>query len=161
VDVLWCPWRFDYISGGGTGVKNGCVFCDLLNNSVGDEEKFILTRAEFNFVILNIFPYGTGHLLIVPYAHVADIAKADKKTTDEMMDLAKRSQTALTEVYEPQGFNLGINMGKAAGAGVEGHLHLHILPRWIGDVNFMTAVGKTRTVPEALPTTYEKLRGKI
>ena len=161
MDVLWCPWRYEYITGGETGVTKGCVFCDILNSSASDEERYILKRAEFNFVVLNIFPYGTGHLLIVPFAHVADLDKADKQTTDEMMDLAKRSQTALSEVYGPQGFNLGINLGKAAGAGVEGHLHLHILPRWVGDVNFMTSVGQTRTVPESLTATYEKLKGKI
>jgi ATP adenylyltransferase len=132
-----------------------------LNGPASDEEKFILTRAGFNFVILNVFPYGTGHLMVVPYAHIDQLDKADKQTTDEMMDLTKRCQAALEEVYEPQGFNMGLNLGKAAGAGVAGHFHMHILPRWIGDVNFMTSIGETRTMPESLQTTYQKLKGKI
>jgi ATP adenylyltransferase len=161
VDVLWSPWRYDYITGSGKTRQTACVFCDILNDSASDEDRFILSRAEFNFVILNIYPYGTGHLLIVPYAHIADIDKADKKTTDEMMDLTKKAQTVLAEVYRPHGFNLGMNLGKSAGAGVADHYHMHVLPRWTGDVNFMTAIGQTRTVPETLTTTYEKLKGKI
>lgn len=161
MDVLWSPWRYDYITGSGAAKKNGCVFCDILNDPAGDEEKYILKRAGFNFVILNIYPYGTGHLLIVPYAHIADIDKAEKQATDEMMDLMKRAQTALGECYAPDGFNLGMNLGKSAGAGVEGHYHMHVLPRWSGDVNFMTAIGQTRTVPETLRDTYEKIVNRI
>lgn len=161
MDVLWSPWRYDYITGSSGAKTSGCVFCDILDNSASDEEKFILKRAEFNFVILNIYPYATGHLLIVPYKHIADLDQADKATTDEMMDLMKRSQTALSEVYSPEGFNLGMNLGKSAGAGVAGHFHMHVLPRWSGDVNFMTAIAETRTMPESLGTTYDKLRGKI
>jgi len=161
VDVLWSPWRYDYITGSGGAKTSGCVFCDILNNSATDEEKYILKRAEFNFVILNIYPYGTGHLLIVPFAHIADLDQADKQTTDEMMDLMKGAQTALTEVYSSDGFNLGMNLGTSAGAGVADHFHMHVLPRWSGDVNFMTAIGQTRTMPESLPTTYKKLKDKI
>jgi len=163
VDVLWSPWRYDYITAASDtqGAGSGCVFCDILNSSASDEEKFILERAEFNFVILNIFPYGTGHLMIVPFAHIADLNNADKQTTNEMMELAKRCQTALTEVYSPQGFNMGLNLGKAAGAGVAGHFHMHVLPRWIGDVNFMTSIAETKTMPESLETTYNKLKGRL
>jgi ATP adenylyltransferase len=161
VDVLWSPWRYDYITGSGSKKPSSCVFCDILNSSASDEEKYILKRAGFNFVILNIYPYGTGHLLIVPYAHIATIDEAPKQTTDEMMDLTKQAQKALSDVYLPQGFNLGMNLGKSAGAGVEGHFHMHVLPRWTGDVNFMSAIGETRTIPESLQTTYEKLKGKI
>ena len=161
MDVLWSPWRYDYITGSGGAKTSGCVFCDILKDSATDEEKYILKRAEFNFVILNIYPYATGHLLIVPYQHIADLDQAAKATTDEMMDLMKVSQTALTESYSPEGFNLGMNLGKSAGAGVAGHFHMHVLPRWPGDVNFMTAIGQTRTIPESLRTTYDKLRGKI
>lgn len=163
MDVLWSPWRYDYITGESGPNREGtaCIFCDILNAPASDEEKFILKRAGFNFVILNIFPYGTGHLMIVPYEHIADLDKADKETTDEMMDLVKRAQSALTEVYAPQGFNMGLNLGRAAGAGVAGHFHMHVLPRWIGDVNFMTAIGETRTMPESLRMTYDKLKGKI
>lgn len=164
MDVLWNPWRYDYIKGGDSKTRkpeNDCVFCSILKNSARDEEKYILHRAEFNFVILNIYPYISGHLMVIPYAHLADLDKAEKNTTDELMDLTKRCQTALREVYSPNGFNLGMNFGKAAGAGVAEHFHLHILPRWIGDANFMTSIGETRTIPEDLRTTYEKLKGKI
>jgi len=161
VDVLWSPWRYDYITGSGPARSSGCVFCEILNGSASDEEKFILKRAEFNFVILNIYPYATGHLLIVPYAHIAKLNEIDKPTSDELMDITKSSQRALGEVYQPEGFNLGMNLGKSAGAGVAGHLHMHVLPRWPGDVNFMTSVAQTRTIPEDLRTTYDKLRDKI
>jgi len=161
VDVLWSPWRYDYITGSGAAKTGGCAFCDLLESSASDEDKYILKRAEFNIVILNIFPYATGHLMILPYAHVADLAHSDKNTTDELMDLTVRTQAALTEIYRPDGFNIGMNIGKAAGAGVSGHYHMHILPRWVGDVNFMTAIGQTRTMPESLHSTFEKLKGKI
>jgi len=161
VDLLWSPWRYDYITGSGGAKADGCVFCDILNSSASDEEKFILKRAEFNLVILNIYPYATGHLLIVPYAHIAKLNEIDKPTSDELMDITKSSQRALGEVYQPEGFNLGMNLGKSAGAGVAGHLHMHVLPRWPGDVNFMTSVAQTRTIPENLRTTYDKLRDKI
>jgi len=163
VDVLWSPWRYEYITGESGPARGGdsCVFCELLESPASDEEKFILMRAGLNFVLLNIYPYGTGHLMIVPYEHVADLDKANKQTTDEMMDLMKLCQTALAEIYAPQGFNMGINLGKAAGAGVAGHFHMHILPRWIGDVNFMTSIGETRTMPEDLETTYKKLKSKL
>ena len=161
MDVLWSPWRYDYITRSGAAEKDACVFCELLNSSASDEERFILKRAEFNFVVLNIYPYTTGHLMVIPYAHLADSAAADKESTDEMMDLTKNVQTILTEVYNPDGLNLGMNLGKAAGAGVAGHYHMHVLPRWFGDVNFMTAIGQTRTLPESLETTFQRLVGKI
>lgn len=165
MDVLWNPWRYEYIKSGepktDTADPDGCVFCSILKSPATDEEKFILHRAGFNFVILNIYPYVSGHLMVVPFAHLADLDEAEKRATDEMMDLAKKCQGVLREVYRPNGMNLGMNFGKAAGAGVAGHFHLHILPRWIGDVNFMTSVGETRTIPEDLRTTFEKLKGKF
>jgi ATP adenylyltransferase len=160
VDLLWSPWRYDYIKSGEQNLSAdsvNCVFCEILNSPATDEEKFILHRAGHNFVILNIYPYISGHLMIVPFAHIADLDQASKEITDELMDLTKRCQTALRETYQPNGFNLGMNFGKAAGAGVAEHFHLHILPRWIGDANFMTAIGETRTIPEDLRTTYNKL----
>jgi ATP adenylyltransferase len=160
VDVLWSPWRYDYIKSGDEK-KSDCVFCSILENPAPDEEKFILHRAGLNFVILNIYPYISGHLMIVPYSHIADLDQLPKETSDETMDLAKRCHAALREAYQPNGFNLGINLGKAAGAGVAEHIHLHILPRWIGDANFMTSIGQTRTIPEDLRTTYEKLKDKF
>lgn len=164
MDVLWSPWRYDYIANSGETASQksgGCVFCDILNSSGSDEEKFILKRAEFNFVILNIYPYVSGHMMIVPYEHVADLDAASKNITDEMMDITKQCQSVLRDAYRPEGINLGMNIGRAAGAGVVGHFHMHILPRWYGDANFMTSVGQTRTIPESLRDTYEKLREKI
>ncbi len=164
MDRLWSPWRYDYIKGGENerpAASTGCVVCDILASPATDEEKFILHRAGHNFIILNIYPYISGHLMVVPFRHLADLDRADKEATDEMMDLAKRCQTALRDVYRPQGVNLGMNLGKAAGAGVAEHFHLHVLPRWVGDVNFMTSVAETRTIPEDLRTTYEKLKGQF
>ncbi len=164
MDRLWSPWRYDYIKSGGdstSGKSKDCVFCEILNSPATDEEKFILHRAGHNFVILNIYPYISGHLMIVPFAHIADLDKASKAATDELMDLTKHCQTALRQVYQPDGFNAGMNFGKAAGAGVAEHFHLHLLPRWIGDANFMTTIGETRTIPESLQTTYEKLKNKF
>jgi ATP adenylyltransferase len=164
VDVLWSPWRYDYIKNGEqkpAADSSGCVFCDILKSSASDKEKYILYRAEHNFVILNIYPYISGHLMIVPFSHIADLDRAEKAITDELMDLTKLCQKALREAYQPNGFNLGMNLGKAGGAGVAEHFHMHILPRWVGDANFMTAVGETRTIPESLQTSYEKLKDKF
>jgi len=161
MDILWSPWRYEYLAGDAKEKKAGCVFCNILINSASDEENFILRRAEFNFVILNVYPYTSGHLLIVPYEHFSTLDQAGKQTTDEMMDLAKSAQSAIYDAYNPDGLNLGMNLGKAAGAGVADHFHMHLMPRWVGDVNFMTAVGETRTIPETLPQTYKKLAGRI
>lgn len=164
MDVLWSPWRYSYIKSGESvhaDLKDTCVFCSILSNPASDEEKFILHRSGFNFVILNIYPYTGGHLMVVPYAHKSELYDLTKEESDELMDLAKRCQSAIKEVYQPHGMNLGMNLGKAGGAGVAGHLHLHLLPRWIGDVNFMTSIGETRTIPEELSETYYKLKGKI
>jgi len=130
-------------------------------NPEQDETNFVLHRAEHCFVVLNLYPYITGHLMIVPYLHTNEFDLAAKEITDEMMDMTKRSQTALREVYSPSGFNMGMNLGSAAGAGIADHLHIHLLPRWSGDTNFMTTVGESRVIPEDLPTTYSKLRAKF
>jgi ATP adenylyltransferase len=126
-----------------------------------DEDNFVLHRAAHTFVVLNIYPYITGHLMVVPYLHTSEFDSLAKEITDELMDLAKRSQTALREVYSPSGFNLGMNLGAAAGAGITDHIHIHLLPRWSGDTNFMTTVAETRVLPEDLKTTYSKLRKKF
>ncbi len=123
-----------------------------------DEDNFVLHRGEHAFVVLNIYPYITGHLMVVPYLHTSEFDSLPKEITDELMDLAKRTQTALREVYSPSGFNLGMNLGAAAGAGITDHMHIHLLPRWSGDTNFMTTVAETRVLPEDLKTTYSKLR---
>jgi ATP adenylyltransferase len=164
VDRLWSPWRDDYISASSSQPqteKPACVFCSLLSDSSDDESKFILHRARYNFIVLNLYPYVSGHLLIVPFAHLGELDAAPKETTDELMDLTKRCQTALREVYQPDGFNLGMNLGRAAGAGVADHIHLHLMPRWTGDANFMTTVGETRVLSEDLKTTYQKLRSSV
>jgi len=164
MDRLWSPWRYDYIKSGSSDEQTEpppCVFCAMLESAGDDESKFILHRAAHNFIVLNIYPYISGHLMIVPYAHLAEIASAPKEVTDEMMDLTKRSQTILREVYHPHGFNLGMNLGRAAGAGVAGHFHMHIMPRWTGDANFMSTIGETRVIPEDLTTTYRKLKDKF
>jgi len=160
---LWSPWRYDYIASGGGKDSDAsqCVFCRIQQDPEHDEANFVLHRAVHNLVVLNIYPYISGHLLVVPFEHVADLDQAAKNTTDELMDLTKVAQTALREAYHPAGFNLGMNLGAAAGAGITGHIHLHIMPRWAGDTNFMTAVGGTRVIPEDLSTTYQKLRGRF
>ena len=163
MDRLYTPWRYDYIKGASgekTGHGEGCVFCSISSRG-DDSETFILHRARHNFVVLNIYPYTSGHLMVVPFEHTADFRGLQKETSDELMDLAKQAQGILAEVYRPHGFNLGINLGGAAGAGVSDHLHLHVLPRWSGDANFMSTVGETRVLPEDLRTTYEKLRARF
>ena len=155
MDYLWTPWRYRYIAD--AYKDDRCIFCDAIAAN-DDTKTHIVFRGAKNFVILNRFPYTTGHVMIVPYAHVAELSAAESETLAEMMRIAQRVQTALEGVYHPQGFNLGMNLGRAAGAGVTGHLHLHVLPRWAGDANFMSVVGETRVEPEDLSTTYEKLR---
>jgi len=123
-----------------------------------DEANLVVYRGTQNFIVLNLYPYITGHLLIVPYQHLADLDSVAKEVTDELMDLAKKAKTALREVYSPSGFNLGMNFGTAAGAGIADHIHMHLLPRWSGDTNFMTTVAEARVLPESLETTYSKLR---
>jgi len=158
MDYLWTPWRYRYIAQ--AAKVTDCIFCDLPAAN-RDEETLIVLRGMRNFVILNRYPYTAGHVMIVPYAHTADFARLDPETTVEMISLAQRVQAALGGIYRPEGYNLGMNLGRAAGAGIADHLHLHLLPRWAGDTNFMTTVGETRLEPEDLSTTYEKLRGAL
>ena len=155
MDYFWTPWRYRYITD--AAKDDRCIFCAALELR-DDAKAMILHRGQKNFVILNRFPYTTGHSMIVPYAHVPDLAGSDAETLGEMMTLAQRVAAALAATYKPEGYNLGMNLGRVAGAGVAGHLHLHILPRWAGDTNFMTTVGETRLEPEDLSLTYDKLR---
>lgn len=157
MDYLWTPWRYKYMVEVAGGEKPDCIFCDALARK-DDAEALIVLRGAKNFILLNRYPYTSGHVMIVPYAHVRGLASCDAETLREMMELAGRIETALNEVYRPDGMNLGMNLGRAAGAGVQGHLHLHVLPRWYGDTNFMTVTAETRVEPEELRTTYEKLR---
>lgn len=160
MDRLWTPWRFAYIteSDAEKSERVSCIFCHL-RDSQDDENNFVVHRTAHNLIVLNIFPYTSGHLMIVPHAHVADLDALSERAASEMIALAKRSQTILRDVYRPDGFNLGMNLGSAAGAGVADHIHLHILPRWTGDANFMTTIAETRVLPEELTKTYDRLRG--
>jgi ATP adenylyltransferase len=140
---------------------DSCIFCTAAKKPADDEKNFILHRGAHNFVILNLYPYISGHLMIAPYAHLGELDGVPKEATDEMMDLVKRCQTALRDVYRPQGFNVGMNLGRAAGAGIADHIHMHIMPRWVGDTNFITSVAETRVLSEDLPTTYHKLLARF
>jgi ATP adenylyltransferase len=161
LDRLWSPWRSEYIAAGSTADSKECVFCEIQRDPANDEKNLILHRARHNFVVLNLYPYIPGHLLIVPFEHLRSLNDTPQETSNEMMDLAKRAQTALGQTYNPAGYNIGINLGAAAGAGIVDHIHLHILPRWIGDSNFISTIGDTRVLPEDLATTYQKLLGKF
>src|SRR5688572_18952249 len=154
MDRLWSPWRYQYISK--AGGSEGCVFCAKAA-AQQDRENLILLRAEFSFVLLNLYPYTSGHLMIAPYAHVPALEAAEDLTLAEMMLLARRAEARLRRVYGAPGFNIGMNIGECAGAGVAGHIHMHVVPRWAGDANFMSTVGETRVLPEDLKTTYDKL----
>jgi len=156
MDYLWSPWRYRYVSQ--TGKGEGCPFCQKVAlDPSHDRESLVLYRGRGNFILLNLYPYTTGHMLVTPYAHVGDLDQLAPGTLAEMMELAQRLQVALRKCYNPEGYNLGMNLGRCAGAGVADHLHLHLLPRWTGDSNFMTVVGETRVQPEDLFATYDKL----
>lgn len=155
---LWTPWRSTYVTA--KKDESRCIFCAAAEGS-NDEESLLIYRGQFCFVILNRYPYTTGHLMIAPYRHVSRMLQVDQDVTGEMMLLARRAEGILEEVYRPDGLNVGMNLGEAAGAGIEQHIHLHVLPRWKGDANFMTTVGQVRIVPEALGDTYRKLKPKF
>ena len=161
METLWSPWRHEYISASGSNKPTPCFFCIAKQNPADDVKNLVVYRGQENLVILNRYPYTSGHLLIAPYGHMANVSDAPKPVTDELMDLVKRCEQALRDVYRPGGINVGMNLGNVAGAGVADHIHMHILPRWGGDTNFMTTVGNARVIPEDLQLTYEKLKGKI
>lgn len=154
MEHLWAPWRMAYVGG---EQPSGCIFC-VKPAEARDEENYILHRGEHAFVMLNAFPYNSGHLLIAPYRHTADLEGLSNAELLEMMQLAQQSLGALGRAYGPQGHNLGMNLGRVAGAGIAEHLHLHIVPRWNGDTNYMTVTVDTRVLPEALAATYQRLR---
>jgi ATP adenylyltransferase len=157
MDFVWTPWRYRYIANAAKEERERCVLCDAL--AAGDDARVhIVLRAAKNFVILNKYPYTSGHVMVVPYAHGGDFAAFDQDALAEMMILAKRIQAAQESIYHPDGYNLGMNIGRSAGAGIANHLHLHLLPRWTGDTNFMTTIAETRLEPEELDETYRKLR---
>ena len=164
MDYLWSPWRYTYVSSAppadATSHGESCLFCRIASDS-DDALNYVVLRAERSFILLNRYPYTTGHLMIAPYAHVATLEEAEAATLEEMMRLAQRAEKALRALYRPSGLNLGFNIGESAGAGIAGHIHMHALPRWAGDTSFMTTIGETRVLPEALETTYEKLRDAL
>lgn len=153
MDRLWSPWRYRYVSR--TDTSEGCVFCNKPNDS--DEAGLILFRGRLNYVILNLFPYTTGHLMVVPYLHIAAFEELGADAATEMMELTQRAVGCLKQVYHPEGLNIGMNLGECAGAGIAEHLHMHVLPRWTGDANFMTTVGETRVMPEDLGDTWRRM----
>lgn len=154
MDRLWTPWRFEYIRT--ADQEPQCVFCRMLEER-RDRENFLLFRGRFSYVILNLFPYTSGHLLIVANRHIASLGAATPEELHEIIGLARLCESALQEEYHPGGFNMGLNLGRAAGAGVEHHLHMHVLPRWAGDSNFVSVIGETRVLPEELPATHQRL----
>ncbi len=159
MQYLWAPWRMDYIQGNAGRPPDGeCVFCWAARHTPDGPENLVVYRGHYNYIILNRFPYTGGHLMVVPYAHEADLAALPPATRAEMMDLAARAVEILRAEYHPQGFNLGMNLGRIAGAGIAEHVHLHVVPRWAGDTNFMTTVGQARVLPEALEKTYARLK---
>jgi ATP adenylyltransferase len=155
---MWSPWRMAYVAQekdhGYDGVA--CVFCELPTQA-DDASTYILYRGRRAFVIMNLYPYNNGHLMMVPYAHVDSLAALDEETVTELMALARRSQAVLEERMRPQGYNLGVNQGRAAGAGIADHVHMHLVPRWVGDTNFMPVLGDVRVMPQHLDETFALL----
>lgn len=154
MEHLWSPWRLAYITGKASA--GGCVFCAALASGEGDP--LIVHRGRACFVILNLFPYNNGHLMVIPNRHIASLRAATTGERAELVELASVAEAALTEIYQPQGLNMGINLGSPAGAGILDHVHLHVVPRWAGDTSFMSVVGQTRVLPEELPETAARLR---
>jgi ATP adenylyltransferase len=155
MDYLWTPWRYNYVTN--TDKVPGCVFCEVIKER-DDEKARIVLRGRHCFIILNTFPYTSGHVMVVPYAHLDELQKLPADAAQEMMGLSQKMEGVLRELYRPDGVNLGMNIGKAAGAGVAGHIHMHILPRWVADANFVSVVGETRILPETLEVTWKRMR---
>ena len=154
---LWAPWRLEYIKG---PKPDECIFCARPEGG-DDEAKLIVHRGERCFAMLNAYPYNNGHLMVAPYEHVPSIEDLDATSAGELLALAQEALAALREAYGPEGFNLGINQGKIAGAGFEEHVHLHVVPRWAGDTNFMPVIGSTRVLPQSLADSYDALKGRF
>jgi ATP adenylyltransferase len=158
MDFLFTPWRYPYITA--AGQPGECVFC-AVSKSQNDTRNFVVHRGKSCFIILNAFPYTSGHAMVVPYEHVDELQKLSQAAAEELIALTQQLEGALRELYRPDGINLGMNLGKAAGAGIAGHIHMHVLPRWFGDTNFMSTVGETRVLPEDLQTTYQRIKSKF
>jgi ATP adenylyltransferase len=155
---IWAPWRLSYVKDASKDKESECIFCAALD-AEDDEANLIVRRGERCFVILNKFPYTNGHLMVAPYEHVAQLQALDEETLAEMMALAQRGMSALESSYAPHGYNVGFNQGRVAGAGVEHHIHMHVVPRWGGDTNFMPVLGDTRVMNQTLEDSYATLKG--
>jgi len=158
MDYLWTPWRYAYVTGADKPI--GCIFCNLPKES-DDKHARIVYRGQHCYVVLNTYPYTPGHVMIVPYEHLDELQKLPREAAHEMMDLSQEMEQVLRGLYKPDGVNLGMNIGAAAGAGVAGHIHLHALPRWVADANFVSVVGETRVLPETLDVTWERIRTAV
>ncbi len=174
LEQLWAGWRHDYVTsateqeragadGAGTAAGDGdvtggdCVFCRIAASGPPSVDNGVVYRGDLTFAVLNAYPYASGHLLVLPLRHLSEMAELTDDEATELWATTRRAVDALTAAYEPDGLNLGANLGRAAGAGIPGHLHLHVLPRWSGDTNFMTSIGGVRVMPETLATAWEKL----
>jgi len=158
MDTLWSPWRMKYMMSQERSEE--CIFCKAATEEA-TVENLVVLRRKLAFVILNRFPYTTGHIMIVPYVHVDTIEKLDSATRSELMDVMAEMMILLRELYHPQAFNIGANIGMEAGAGIAGHVHLHVVPRWAGDTNFMSTIGETRVLPEELVDTFQRIRDRL
>ncbi len=155
MNILWTPWRLKFILG---DKPAECVLCRLAKDSIeNDRKNYVLHRGKSCFVMLNLYPYTNGHLMIAPYRHGPDLGRLSSEELGEMMALVQASVAALTQAFKPNGFNIGMNLGRVAGAGIDDHLHMHVVPRWGGDANFMSVLAETRMIPEPLEDTYDKL----
>ena len=157
MEHLWAPWRIAYIQ---SAPESSCILCQKPREN-NDEVNLILYRGQYNFIILNAFPYNPGHLMVAPYRHIANLQDLGDEETKEHLDIIKKGLELLKKVTEPTGFNIGLNVGKVAGAGIAEHIHTHIVPRWEGDTNFMPVLSDTKVISEALISTYKRLRGKL
>ena len=157
---IWAPWRLPYVKDASKDSDAECIFCAKPAED-DDEANLIVHRGERCFVILNLFPYTNGHLMVAPYEHLAKLQELRAETTAEMMALAQRAIVVLEEKYDPHGYNVGVNQGRVAGAGYEGHIHLHVVPRWAGDTNYMPVLADTRIMPQSLEQSYKALKGEF
>jgi len=158
MDYLFSPWRYAYVSQ--AHKASGCLFCEL--PQTGDDEKaLIVHRDKYCYVVVNSYPYTSGPVMVVPFQHTDQLLGLSPAGAQEMMELTRRLEGILRDIYHPEGLNLGMNLGKAAGAGVADHLHMHVLPRWTADANFISVIGETRVLPEDLTTTYKRIRDKF
>ena len=159
MEILWTPWRLDYIL---SKKQPGCVLCEKIHaDPANDAANYMLYRGRYSCIILNLYPYNTGHLMILPYEHLSDLTKVSQETLTEMGQLSQYAISLVRVVLKPEGYNLGMNLGKVAGAGIEEHLHQHIVPRWAADTNYMPVVAQTRTIPDMLEGTYAKLKERL